>query len=69
MLASLVPRCMQILSSGDGLEAHFQVVFQNLFDKFLRIILHEFKVPHVDLGPQTISEALPSAKRANYFQR
>ena len=34
MFASLVPRCMQILSSGDGLETDSQVVFQNLFDKF-----------------------------------
>ena len=29
MFASLVPRCMQILSSGDGLEGHFQAVSQN----------------------------------------
>ena len=28
---------------------------------------HKFGVPSVDLGLQTISEALPAAKRANYF--
>ena len=27
LFASLVPRRMQILSSGDGLEGHFQLIF------------------------------------------
>ena len=68
LFASHVPRRMQILSSGDGLEGHFQSVFKFL-DKFLTFFLHKLGVPSVDLAPQTISEALPAAKRANYFRR
>ena len=41
--------------------------FSEFVDKFLTIFLHELGVPYVDLGPQTISEALPAAKRADYF--
>ena len=63
--ASHVPRRMQILSSGDGLEGRFQAVFQI----FLTILLHELGMSYVDLGPQTVSEALPAAKRANYLWR
>ena len=29
MFARHIPRCMQILNSGDGLEGHFQKVFLN----------------------------------------
>ena len=41
LFASHVPRRLQILSSGDGLESHFQAVFLNLstsFQEFFFII-------------------------------
>ena len=34
MFTSHVPRRMQILSIGDGLEGHFQTVFQNFLTNF-----------------------------------
>ena len=68
LFASHVPWRMQILSSGDGLEGHFQSVFENFSTNFQQFF-HKLGVPSVDLAPQTISEALPAAKRANYFRR
>ena len=65
MFASHVPRRIQILGTGDGLEGHFQPTFQILST----IFLHKLGEAVVDLGLQTISEALPAAKRANYFRR
>ena len=69
LFASHVPRRMQILSSGDGLEDHFQTVCLNFSTFVSRIFLHKLGVPTVDLGLQTISEALLAGKRANHFGR
>ena len=38
MLASHVPRRMQILSIGDGLEGHFQTVFLNFSTNFQQFV-------------------------------
>ena len=68
MLPSHVPRRMQLLSIGDGLEGHFQK-FSDFFNKFLTFFLHKLGVPSVDLGFQAISEAIIAAFRTEDLQR
>ena len=69
LFASHVPRRMQIMSSGDGLEGNFQSVFPNFPTNFQHFFLHKLGVPSVDLGPQAISEALIAAFRTEDLQR
>ena len=67
--ASHVPRRMQIMSSADGLQGHFQPVFLNFPTNFQHFFLPKLGVPSVDLGPQAISEALIAAFRTEDLQR
>ena len=61
----LMATCIPSFSLGDGLEGHFQAIFQICST----IFFHKLGAPSVDLGLQTISEAFLAGKRANYFQR
>ena len=47
----------------------FSERFSGFFNEILTFFFHDLGVAYVDLSPQTISEALPSAKRANYLWR
>ena len=65
LFASHVSRRMQIMSSGDCLEGHSQAIFLICET----IFLHKLEVPSVDLGLQTISEALLAAFRTEDLRR
>ena len=58
-------KCITSFSLGDGLEGHFQAIFQI----FSTIFFHKLGAPSVDLGLQAISEAFLAGKRTNYFRR
>ena len=61
----LMAKCIASFSLDDGLEGHFQAIFQI----FSTIFFHKFGAPAVDLGLQAISEAFLAGKRTNYFRR
>ena len=63
--AMLMATCIPSFSLGDGLEGHFQTIFQI----FSTIFFHKLGAPSVDLALQTISEAFLAGKRTNYFRR
>ena len=63
--ALLMAKGITSFSLGDGLEGHFQTIFQ----VFSTIFFHKLGAASVDLGLQTISEALLAGKRTNYFWR